>query len=363
MTKDTASGGTSRRVAAVTVVSLLVAGLAELARLPAGALLGSMLVSIAAALTLATHAPVSRRGMLVAQSVLGGALCSSFSPEAWSALADNWAVSLAAVVGVVAVAQGVALVCARLGHLDPRTATLGLMPGGSSAMIALSDELGADARLVTLFQCMRLCVVILVAVAVGRWAGDTPAVALAQAADLPGSPPPLVAWLTTAAVSVVGSVLGLRFRLPAGSFLGPVLLGIPITAVGIPVGAWPPGVLALGLWALGVRVGSEFDASSAQELKRVAHLAVGASVAMVAGCLLLAWGWSAATGVDLLTTYFATSPGGADSVLAIALGTRATVSLILAVQVGRLLLIFLVAPAFLRRWSPARGDASRPAGR
>ncbi len=277
MTKDTASGGTSRRVAAVTVVSLLVAGLAELARLPAGALLGSMLVSIAAALTLATHAPVSRRGMLVAQSVLGGALCSSFSPEAWSALADNWAVSLAAVVGVVAVAQGVALVCARLGHLDPRTATLGLMPGGSSAMIALSDELGADARLVTLFQCMRLCVVILVAVAVGRWAGDTPAVALAQAADLPGSPPPLVAWLTTAAVSVVGSVLGLRLRLPAGSFLGPVLLGIPITAVGIPVGAWPPGVLALALWALGVRVGSEFDASSAQELKRVAHLAVGAS--------------------------------------------------------------------------------------
>ncbi|NVJ13675.1 AbrB family transcriptional regulator [Myxococcus sp. AM010] len=353
-TKDAAPGGRSRRVVAVTVATLLAAGLAELARLPAGALLGAMVVSIAASLTLSVHAPVSRRGLLVAQSVLGGALCSSFSPEAWSALAANWAVSLGAVVGVVAVAQGVAWVCARLGHLDPRTATLGLMPGGASAMVALSDELGADARLVTLFQYMRLCVVILVAVAVGRWAGDTPDVAVARAADLSGSPPPQWAWLTTAAVSAVGSVLGLRLKLPAGAFLGPVLLGIPLTVLGLPVGAWPPGLLPLALWVLGVRVGSQFDASAVQELKRVAHVALAASVAMVAGCLLLAWSWSAAAGVDLITTYFATSPGGADSVLAIALGTRATLSVVLAVQVGRVLLIFLVAPTFLRRLSPAR---------
>lgn len=355
MTKDSAPGRSARRVVAVTVATLLAAGLAELARLPAGALLGSMVVAIAASLTLSVHAPVSRRGLVVAQSVLGGALCSSFSPEAWSALADNWAVSLGAVVGVVAVAQGVAWVCAKLGHLDPRTATLGLMPGGAAAMVALSAELGADARLVTLFQYMRLCVVILVAVVVGWWAGDAPDVAVARAADLPGSPPPLWAWLTTAAVSAVGSVVGLRLMLPAGAFLGPVLLGIPLTALGLPVGAWPPGLLPLGLWVLGVRVGSQFDASAVQELKRVAHIALAASVAMVAGCLLLAWGWSVASGVDLLTTYFATSPGGADSVLAIALGTRATLSVVLAVQVGRVLLIFLVAPSFLRRRQYPRG--------
>ncbi len=355
MTKDPATRSRLRRVVAVTGVSLLAAGLAELVHLPAGALLGSMLVSIAASLTLSVHAPVGPRGMLVSQAVLGSALCSSFSPEAWSALAANWVVALAAVVGVVAVAQGVALVCARLGHLDPRTASLGLMPGGASAMVALSEELGADARLVTLFQYMRLGVVILVAVAVGRWAGESPEVVVARAVDLPGSPSPWLAWLTTVGVAGVGSVLGVRMKLPAGAFLGPVLLGIPLTALGVPVGAWPPGVLALALWGLGVRVGSQFDAAAVAELKRVAHIALLASLTMVAGCLLLAWAWSAAAGVDLLTTYFATSPGGADSVLAIALGTQATVSVVLAVQVGRVLLIFLVAPSFLRRLSPSRG--------
>ncbi|HZI05793.1 MAG TPA: AbrB family transcriptional regulator, partial [Archangium sp.] len=115
-----------------------------------------------------------------------------------------------------------------------------------------------------------------------------------------------------------------------------------------------PGVLPFSLWALGTRVGSHFDEAAVHELKRVALGALGAALAMVGGCLLLAWAWSALGGVDLLTTYFATSPGGADSVLAIALETRASLSLVLAVQVGRLLLIFLVAPMFMRRLAARR---------
>jgi hypothetical protein len=163
-----------------------------------------------------------------------------------------------------------------------------------------------------------------------------------------------VAWGTTAFVALIGGVAGTWLKLPAGGFLGPLLLGIPFTVLGIPVGAWPPGVLLVSLWALGARVGSHFDAAAVHELKRVALGALGAALAMVGGCLLLAWLWSCVGGVDLLTTYFATSPGGADSVLAIALGTHATLSLVVAVQVGRLLLIFLVAPVFMRRLAARR---------
>jgi hypothetical protein len=174
-------------------------------------------------------------------------------------------------------------------------------------------------------------------------------VPVATVAALPGEPSALLAWGTTALVAAVGAAVGLWLKLPAGSFLGPMLLGIPLTALDLPVGAWPPGVLPLSLWALGARVGSHFDESAVHELKRVALGALVAALGVVGGCVLLAWAWSSLGGVDLLTTYFATSPGGADSVLAIALDTRASLSLVLAVQVGRLLLIFLVAPIFLRR--------------
>jgi hypothetical protein len=351
MAKDSRSpdGRSRSRVWAVTAATLLGAGLAELLHIPAGALLGGMLVALVAALTLSVHVPVPRPLLLCAQSVLGAALCSSFKPSAWAALAENWPIALVNVVGVVGIGQLVALVFSRWSGVDVRTATIGLMPGGASAMVALSEELGADARLVTLFQYLRLGVVIVVATVVGRWASGVPDPRVATVAALPGAPPALLAWGVTALVAAVGGALGTWLKLPAGGFLGPVLLGIPLTVLDIPVGAWPPGVLPFSLWALGTRVGSHFDEGAVHELKRVALGALGAALAMVGGCLLLAWAWSAVGGVDLLTTYFATSPGGADSVLAIALETRASLSLVLAVQVGRLLLIFFVAPLFLRR--------------
>jgi hypothetical protein len=350
MAKDSRPDGRSRsRVWAVTAATLLGAALAEWARVPAGALLGGMLVSLVAALTLSVHVPVPRLPLLGAQAVLGAAICSSFKPSAWAALAENWPIALINVVGVVGIGLGVARVFSRWSGVDVRTATLGLMPGGASAMVALSEELGADARLVTLFQYLRLGVVILVAAAVGRWSGGGPDMPVATVAALPGAPSPLEAWGMTALVATVGCVLGTRLKLPAGAFLGPLVLGIPLTALGLPVGAWPPGVLLVSLWVLGSRVGSRFDETAVHELKRVALGALGAAVAMVASCLLLAWVWSTVGGVELLTTYFATSPGGADSVLAIALDTRASLSLVLAVQVGRLLLVFLVAPILLRR--------------
>jgi uncharacterized protein len=355
MAKDSRPEAWSRsRVGVVTAATLLGAALAEWAHVPAGALLGGMLVSLVAALSLSVHVPIPRPLLVSAQAVLGAAMCSSFKPSAWAALAENWPVTLANVVGVVGIAQVVALVFSRLGGVDVRTATIGLMPGGASAMVALSEELGADSRLVTLFQYLRLGVVILVAAAVGRWAGGVPDAPVATVAALPGEPSHILAWGTTVLVAAVGAAVGTWLKLPAGAFLGPMLVGIPLTALGHPVGAWPPGVLPLSLWALGARVGSHFDESAVHELKRVALGALGAALAVVGGCVLLAWAWSSVGGVDLLTTYFATSPGGADSVLAIALDTRATLSLVLAVQVGRLLLIFLVAPAFLRRLAGRR---------
>lgn len=341
---------------AVTAVSLLAAALVEAARVPAGALLGGMLVAVAATLLFSVRVSFPRPLPVGAQAVLGAALCSAFQPSAWAALGEHWAVALTQVVGVVAVAQGVALVAGRLGGVDVRTATIGLMPGGAAAMVALSEEVGADARLVMLFQCVRLGVVILAAVLVGHFSGGPASPHLS--AQTASETMPLLSWGTTALVALVGVWLGLRMRLPAGAFFGPVLVGAPLTALGVPVGAWPPGVLMLALWVLGVRVGGHFDAAAVHELRRVALTALLSAVGLVAGCALLAWAWSAASGVDLLTAYFATSPGGADSVLAIALGTGASLSLVLAVQVGRLLLIFLVAPALLRRTARRRQASS-----
>jgi uncharacterized protein len=337
------------RVGAVTGATLLGAALAHAAHIPAGALLGGMGVSLTAALTLSVHVPIPRWLMMGAQAVLGTAICASLTPEAWATLAENWPVALLNVLGVVGVSRAVAMLFSRWTGVDSLTATLGLLPGGAAAMTALSGEVGADERLVTFFQYLRLGVVILVAVGVSHWAGTDPAMAASPVATPPSPALPWSDWGVSVLVATGGAAAGTWLKLPAGAFLGPLLVGIPLTALDVPVGLWPPGLLPLSLWTLGTRVGSHFDEGAVRELKRLALAALGASFALVAGCALLAWGWSAVGNVDVLTAYFATSPGGADSVLAIALGTRASLTLVLAVQVGRVLFIFLVAPLYLRR--------------
>jgi uncharacterized membrane protein AbrB (regulator of aidB expression) len=67
----------------------------------------------------------------------------------------------------------------------------------------------------------------------------------------------------------------------------------------------------------------------------------------------LALAVSSVTGVDLLSAYLATSPGGTDTILIIATSTPVDLSFILGGQLVRFLLILLLGP-WMARWLAAR---------
>jgi uncharacterized membrane protein AbrB (regulator of aidB expression) len=59
-------------------------------------------------------------------------------------------------------------------------------------------------------------------------------------------------------------------------------------------------------------------------------------------------------GVDPLTAYLATSPGGADLVSIIATSTRVDIPFVIAMQVARFFLVILTGPVLARRLSASR---------
>ena len=59
----------------------------------------------------------------------------------------------------------------RFANLQPGTALLGALPGGAGEMIAMSDSLGADVRLVTVMQYGRLLAILATISVVGHFAG------------------------------------------------------------------------------------------------------------------------------------------------------------------------------------------------
>jgi uncharacterized protein len=72
-----------------------------------------------------------------------------------------------------------------------------------------------------------------------------------------------------------------------------------------------------------------------------------------------------AFGIDPLTAYLATSPGGADSVAIIAASSRVDLSFVMALQTIRFVFLLLAGPAISRyvagRVEPLPAAAARPA--
>jgi uncharacterized protein len=97
---------------------------------------------------------------------------------------------------------------------------------------------------------------------------------------------------------------------------------------------------ALVGWTIGLRFTRDILVHAAKALPIV----VGSILVLLASCgvfaVLMVW----LAGVDPLSAYLATSPGGADSVAIIAANSKVDVPFVMAMQAGRFILVMLVGP-------------------
>jgi uncharacterized protein len=336
-------------------VGTLLAGLfAQSAGLPAGWLVGPMLVALALALVWKEHPTVPRWGRVASLAVVGGMLAATFRPSVLPLVAGHWLPVILVVGGTLLLSLGAGLLLSGLVRIDGKTAALGSLPGAASGMLAMSDPLGADARLVALMQYTRVVVVVVTATLVGRLVAAPQPIsgqglqAAPEGVDLlvQGTVP---TYAATVLVAVLGAWAGTRLRLPAGALLGPLILGVALAELGVVHLAWPPGVPQAAYLVLGLWVGLLFDGASVKRAGRLFPFVLASAVGLVLACAVLGWALAALTGIDGMTAYLATTPGGIDSVAIVALGTGADAPLVLAVQMLRLLAV-VFAGSLLGRW-------------
>jgi uncharacterized protein len=158
-------------------------------------------------------------------------------------------------------------------------------------------------------------------------------------------------YAVTVLVAVLGAWAGTRLRLPAGALLGPLILGVALAELGMVHLAWPPGVPQAAYLVLGLWVGLLFDGASVKRAGRLFPLVLASAVGLVLACAALGWALAALTGIDGMTAYLATTPGGIDSVAIVALGTEADAPLVLAVQMLRLLAVVFAGSLLGKWWS------------
>ncbi len=328
------------------LLSVLMAGIFTLARLPAALLMGPM----AAAILLSTSG-VSLRVPpffhVASQAVIGTMIARILTPSILVSLRTEGGILLGVVLATVAASSFLGWLLGRLRVFQGSTAIWGLSPGAASVMMVMAEAYGADARLVAFMQYLRVAVVVTVASLVVRFR-----------LSLPPATPGGGGWLAsvslgpfgeTLLVAGAGAVAGRLLKVPAGSMLVPMILGAFLQAGGFLSITLPPELLAVSYALLGWGIGLGFTRPILRHALRALPRMLLAIFALVAFSGALAFLLVTVLGMDSLTAFLATSPGGMDSVAIIAAsGAPVDTSFIMALQTMRFLAVLVVGPILSR---------------
>jgi membrane AbrB-like protein len=322
------------------------AALLEIVGLPAALLLGPMIAGIALAANGGSiRAP--RLPVLAAQAVVGCLVARAITGDIVLAFLKDWPLLLGVVLAIIATGSLLGWTIARFEVLPGTTAVWGTAPGAASAMMVLAGAFGADARLVAFMQYVRVvCVAGLASVVARIWIGPAAATALPHVVWFSAVPWPDLA--ATLAVAGVGVAAGVWLKLPAGPLLIPMLLGALVEGSGIAHLALPPWLLAVGYAFLGWSVGLGFTRAILAHARRALPQVLLATLAIVVVSGGLALVLVGVAGIDPLTAYLATSPGGMDTVAIIAASSAADVSFVMALQTVRFVIVLFAGPPLAR---------------
>jgi membrane AbrB-like protein len=330
----------------LAAVSLAIAYVLELAGLPAALLLGPMAGAILLGL-LGGGLKRPRLPYIGAQSVIGCLIASAITPAIVRDVAANAPILFGVVFTVLTASALLGWIISHWQILPGSAGVWGSAPGGATAMVLMAEAFGADARLVAFMQYLRVvCVASFASLLARFWlhvTGAPPSLALVW---FPAIDP--AGLTTTVAFVLIGGFIGHRLRIPSGAMLVPMVVGAVLHALGLIDFQLPEWLLAVAYTMIGWRIGLGFTPEVLRAASKAFPRILLSIVALIAFAFGLAWILTLTLGIDLLTAYLATSPGGMDSIAIIAASSHVDMSFVMALQTVRFFMVILIGPAIAR---------------
>lgn len=327
----------------MTACTVCLACVFSLLRVPAAILLAAIISGIFFALS-GANVKVPQKGFYVAQSAVGAVIAASITTDSIRGIAENGFLFLLMVLSVSVVSSFLGYLLARTQLLPGTTAIWGTSPGAALTMIVMSESYGADSRLVAFMQYLRVIMVTFTATIVASiWGGQPTAPVVLPTREAVGE------YTLNVVLSIllccVAAFIALRWKLPLASMLFPLIVGAALNIsgvmhVGLPRWLSFVAYVIVG-WNIGLRFNRPILIHAFHALPRIAMT----MFLMIVVCGIAAAIFSYAAGIDMMSAFLATSPGGIDSVAIIAASVGGDVSLVMAVQTLRLMVVVLTGPA------------------
>ncbi|MES1926584.1 membrane protein [Salinisphaera sp. T31B1] len=328
--------------------------------LPAGFLLGPMIVAATLAMSVGGPA-LSPRAFDAAQAVIGLMIARTITWPILAEIGHEWPVFAAGVVSVIAVSLAIGWLLMRWQVLPGPTALWGTSPGAAVAMVLMSPAYGADERLVAFMQYLRVVIVATAASILGAFAAPDRRTPSGFAAWV--EPLPAMSLIASLALCVSAYLVGRRLSMPAAPLIVAIVIGAFAQDTGLVTITLPEPLLALSFTLVGWGIGLRFTRQTLAHALRALPAITGAIALLILVCGGIAYLMVRLAGVDPLTAYLATSPGGADTVAIIASATHVDVAYVMAMQLARFLAVMVTGPPLARLMTRWAGYTSEPAER
>lgn len=287
-----------------------------------GSLLGSAFLSMVAGqhFPQGYQFPVRFRQAFV--GVIGVMIGAQVSPDI-VALLPTMSVTLPAIIAFIVIAHvGNTILFHKLGGFDRKTAFYAGAPGGLLESIAFGEEDGADLRLLTIMQFLRIIVVVVaLPIAISLYEGAP--VGSAAGANFGRDAGGVWDVAMTFGFALVGLIVGTWLKLPAAQLAGPLVLVGLASGFGLVSLTIPPWLLAVAQVVLGAGLGLRFMGLTRR------MLVTGFGLSILSGSFMLALGLGLAllvhrlTGLDIETMIISFAPGGVTEMSLIALSLAA----------------------------------------
>lgn len=320
----------------------------ESLHLPAALLLGPMAVAIIFA---AGNKPLTIHPYLfyLAQGVVGSMIARAIPASLFVEMAKNWPLFIASILSVIVASSLLGWLLTYWQVLPGSTAIWGSTPGAATAMTLMAESYGADVRMVAFMQYLRVVIVAVTATLVARiWAPVAPVASSHSGFDIIQP----VAWgsfASTLLVIIAGVLISRLCKIPAGPLLLTLAAGAILQDFKVMVIELPPAMLMVAYAIIGWNIGLRFNRAILTYAAKALPRLLLSILCLVAICGSFAWGLVHFAGIDPLTAYLATSPGGADSVAIIAASSNVDMPFVMSMQTGRFIVVLLTGPA-LARW-------------
>lgn len=232
---------------------------------------------------------------------------------------------------------------------DIHTAYFSAIPGGLLEMVALAESFGSNLYRVVLNQSARLLfIVFLMPFVIEHWLHISldSRVRITQ----PLSQTSMLDLFLIFFLAIVGWKLALRFKIPGGTIIGPMVLGAIAYSLDMIHSRPPDEVIKAVQLILGTTVGFVFVGISLKEIGKVLYQTLGYFLILscVSALFIVFVLWM--SDFPLLSILLAFSPGGQAEMNVIAIVVGANLPYVALHHIVRLFLVMSIAPLLIKWW-------------